>query len=401
MTNIIPELRRHNSKNDLEQAPNKLSALWLKIEKHQKRNANRIKKSAEFFETYKQQTLPYEQKQVASIVKQVEHLVTFIARKSLTEMQRDELFNWISSDIDYLDSHPFADNVDTSLLRTQLNSELTKLVDKSDRQIDEEEISQLQDMLDDMFEGELQLDRDELIDILKNPDHMEKHINKFHQRMDEEHSSFSGETEQSGDAFEDDHFYQDYEKAEESIGKHDAKVLEKLFKGSQLNKMYKRLASKLHPDKESDADKKVIKHALMQQLVAARKNKDAFTMLALYHEHIDDDSFNFDAETIVALESLLEQKVSELNYEFKQLKSNNSNEGLIWSHFKGRSNKITAQNIKNHVTQLAVEADKINSFILNTKTVKALQVELSTRIDQRGSFFNFSGSLDDFFDAPF
>ena len=388
INSTIPELSKFNSKEDITQPSNKLSALWIKIEKHKKRNISFSKKKVELFYAFKLAALPFEKRQAEQIARQVEHITGFISRKSLTEMQRNELLDWISSDIDYLDSHPFAENIDTSCLRQQVNSELSQLTKKNEHPIDDESIAQLQSMLDDLFDGDMPLERDELIDILKNPESIEKHIKKAHENREEKENIFGDEQDQPEDRFEENYFHEEYE---EHIGKHDTKVLEKLFKGSQLNKMYKRLASKLHPDKENDVDKKERMHTLMQQLVSARKNKDVFTMLTLYHDHIDDDSFNFDAETITAIESLLEQKVSELNYELRQLKSDNTLEGIVWNRFKGRSNTITTQNIQNHITQLTEEADNINHFILKTKTVKILQVELSVRIEQRKSesFLNF------------
>jgi hypothetical protein len=400
MNSTIPELSKFNSKENITQPSNKLSALWIKIEKHQKRNINFSKKKVELFDAFKLAALPFEIRQAEQIARQVEHITGFISRKSLTEMQRNELLDWILSDIDYLDLHPFAANIDTSRLRQQLNSELSQLTKKNEHPIDDEAIVQLQSMLDDLFDGDIPLERDELIDILKNPESIEKYIKKAHENREYKEKPFGDEQDQSEDSFEENYFHEEYE---QHIGKHDTKVLEKLFKGSQLNKMYKRLAAKLHPDKENDVDNKARMHALMQQLVSARKNKDVFTMLSLYHDHIDDDSFNFDAETITAIESLLEQKVSELNYELRQLKSDNTLECIVWNRFKGRSNKITTQNIQNHMTQLTEEADNINYFILKTKTVKILQVELSVRIEQRKSesFLNFGNSFGDLFNMTF
>jgi hypothetical protein len=400
MNSTIPELSKFNSKENITQPSNKLSALWIKIEKHQKRNINFSKKKVELFDAFKLAALPFEIRQAEQIARQVEHITGFISRKSLTEMQRNELLDWILSDIDYLDLHPFAANIDTSRLRQQLNSELSQLTKKNEHPIDDEAIVQLQSMLDDLFDGDIPLERDELIDILKNPESIEKYIKKAHENREYKEKPFGDEQDQSEDSFEENYFHEEYE---QHIGKHDTKVLEKLFKGSQLNKMYKRLAAKLHPDKENDVDNKARMHALMQQLVSARKNKDVFTMLTLYHDHIDDDSFNFDAETITAIESLLEQKVSELNYELRQLKSDNTIECIVWNRFKGRSNKITTQNIQNHMTQLTEEADNINHFILKTKTVKILQVELSVRIEQRKSesFLNFGNSFGDLFNMTF
>lgn len=403
MNDTIPELSKFKSKNEAIKPSNKLSSLWLKIEKHQKRNENFSKKTAQLFDKFTQDALPYEQKQAEIIATQVEHLTGFISKKSLSETQREELLNWIESDIEYLDSHPFAKNINTSNLREKVNIELTLLAKILDQKVDDESIAQLQDMLDDMFNGEMQLDRDELINIIKNPDQLEKHLKDFCENIQEPYTHSDDNIDQSNESFENDDYYQDYEDFGKHIGPKNSDTLEKLFKGSQLNKMYKRLASKLHPDKENDPAKKLIKHDLMQQLATARNNKDVFTLLTLYHEHIKDDSFNFDIDTISAIESLLTQKVSELNYELRELKSSCTPENIVWKNFNGRSNKITSQNINNHINQLKDEYALMNQFITNTKTVKALKTELSARIKQRksSSFFNFGGSLEDLLNMNF
>jgi hypothetical protein len=146
-------------------------------------------------------------------------------------MQRNELLDWISSDIDYLDSHPFAENIDTSCLRQQVNSELSQLTKKNEHPIDDEAIVQLQSMLDDLFDGDMPLERDELIDILKNSESIEKHIKKAHENREDKEKLFGDEQDQPEDRFEENYFH------EEHIGKHDTKVLEKLFKGSQLSEL--------------------------------------------------------------------------------------------------------------------------------------------------------------------
>jgi len=403
MSDFIPELSKFSAANEKNKPSSTLSSLWIKIEKHQKRNANFTKKRTKLFEKFKQQALPYEQMQADAITEQVEHLIHFLSKKSLTDKQRDELLGWISSDIDYLAAHPFSEGIDVADLREKINTELTLLAENIDQAVDEDSIAELASMLDEMFDGEMQFDREELIELIKNPALIQEHVQRFHEKMNEEEIEKDDDSEEFDQGFEEDFDYQYNRSFSKRNSKEELGIIEKLFKGSQLNKMYKRLASKLHPDKESDEAKKAIKHELMQQLARARENKDVFTLLTLYHEHIDDDSFNFDAETLSAIESLLARKVSELNSELRELKSADTPEAIVWHHFNGRNNKITMENIATHINQITHESDAINQLIASTTTLKALKTELNSRIKAReaSSFFNFQGDLASMLDVPF
>ena len=403
MNGIIPELSKFSAENKKNKPSSTLSSLWIKIEKHQKRNANFTKKRSKLFEQFKQQAQPAEQKLADAITAQVEHLIRFLSKKSLTDKQRNELLGWVSDDIDYLATHLFSEGIDVADLREQINTELTLLTESLDQAVDEESIAELANMLDEMFGGEMQFNREELIEIIKNPALIQEHVQRFHEKMNEEEIEKDDDSEEFEQGFEEDFDYQYNRSFSKRNSKEELGILEKLFKGSQLNKMYKRLAAKLHPDKESDATKKAIKHDLMQQLATARENKDVFTLLTLYHEHIDDDSFNFDAETLAAIEALLSKKVSELNAELKELKSADTPEAIVWEHFHGRSNKITTENIATHTERLEDEIMSINQFIVSTSTLKALKTELNTRIKQRESspFFNFDDDLASMFGVPF
>lgn len=404
MSDFIPELSKFSAENENNKPSSALSVLWIKIEKHQKRNANFTKKRTKLFEQFKQEAQPSEQKLADAITAQVEHLIHFLSKKSLTDKQRNELLEWVSSDIDYLATHPFSEGIDVADLREKINIELTLLAETLDQTVDEESIAELANMLDEMFDGEMQFDREELIELIKNPALIQEHVQRFHEKMHEEAAADDDEyNEEFDEDFFEDFDYQNYSDFSERENKHELGILEKLFKGSQLNKMYKRLASKLHPDKESDAAKKVIKHDLMQQLASARENKDVFTLLTLYHEHIDDESFNFDAETLTAIEALLSKKIRELNAELSELKSADTPEAIVWDNFSGRSNKITTENIAEHTDRIEDEVVSINQFIVSTTTLKTLKTELNARIKHReaSSFFNFKGDLASMLDVPF
>jgi len=398
MNEIILGLSKVKLKKDAASSDNGLSALWLKIEKHKKRNANFSKKVSAIFEKFKQKALPYEQQQAGIIYQKVEHLISFISKKTLNESQLDELMNWIFSEVDYLESHPFATNIDVSSLRNIISKELSQRTKKANHTISEDDLIQLQNMLDEMFDGELQLERDELISILENPELLEKHIKNYCNNQESQHS----DEKEFEEEFEHNYYHQNENFTHDSFEKN-ADLLEKLFKSSQLNKMYKRLASKLHPDKENDEDKKIFKHNLMQQLATARANQDVFTLLTLYQEYIDDDSITFDAETISAINYLLKEKISGLNYELRELKSSNTPDTIVWRHFNGRSQKIITQNIDRHVANLIDDIDETEQMIANTKTVKQLKAELNIRIKKQNEspFFNMDANLAELLNVPF
>jgi len=401
---MTPELSIFTSKNTNKTLSNKLSVLWGKVEKHKKRNANFCKKTDVLFEKFKFIAMPYEQKMAQKIAAQIEHLITFIPKKSLSDTQREELLEWIVSDIDYLMVHPFAENIDIPILQNKVEDALNQLNESNDNKvdaiddsvIDDEAIEALQDMLDIKFNGDIKLSREELISIIKDPSLLEEYLTKHYENITKEHADYTSHDSDNDGSFNNNNDQHDY--FEKHTGSVDPAVLEKFFKESQLNKMYKRLASKLHPDKENDEAKKLIKHDLMQQLAKARKDKDVFTIFTLYHEHIGEESFNFDDETIAAIELLLNQKVSELNYELRELKSSDTIECIVWRNFNGRSNKITEQNIENHANQLKDEFDSINQFLATTTTVKAIKVELNKRIKKQTpfSFINFDTEFDKF-----
>ena len=263
MNNIIPELSKFSAENKKNKPSSTLSSLWIKIEKHQKRNANFTKKRSKLFEQFKQQAQPAEQKLADAITAQVEHLIRFLSKKSLTDKQRNELLGWVSDDIDYLATHLFSEGIDVADLREQINTELTLLTESLDQAVDEESIVELANMLDEMFDGEMQFNREELIEIIKNPALIQEHVQRFHEKMNEEEIEKDDYSEEFDQGFEEDFDYQYNRSFSKRNSKEELGILEKLFKGSQLNKMYKRLAAKLHPDKESDATKKAIKHDLM------------------------------------------------------------------------------------------------------------------------------------------
>ena len=253
-------------------------------------------------------------------------------------------------------------------------------------------------MLDELSDGRLQLSDEELIALAKDPSLIAQHIENLQQEHAQEEleaemfneQAFADEADDFYDFFNEDFFSQS-QKSKDS-------GLEKLFKSSQLNKMYKRLAFLLHPDKELDAQKKIEKNALMHTLSDARKQKDAFTILKMYQQYVPEAEFIFDDETLLALHRLLEEKVQDLNTQHRDIKQSNAIQTLVWRKFSARSKKLTQLNFEHHIDDLETENFDADDLLTSIKTVRALGKFLTLRIEEKNAaYFNFGNP----FSVPF
>jgi len=376
-----------------------LEILWKKIEKHEKRNATLETKIKTLFDQFTIDVLPHEQRQCQQIATRIRHLIKFINKKSLSEQQQLELLNWIEHDIGAIEQHPFSDGLDIMSIRKSYNDALISSTKNHPPNEADVDLDQMRMMIDELFDGLLHLNDDELIALAQDPSLMAQHIENLQQELAQEEieeemfneQAFTDEeAENFSDYFNDDFFTQP--------NKSNDNGLEKLFKSSQLNKMYKRLAFLLHPDKAKEPDQKIKNTALMHQLSDARKHKDAFTILKLYQQYVPEAEFTFDDETILAIDRLLQQKVQDLNAQHREIKQNDELPTLVWRRFSARSKKLTALNFLHHVDALEDEYLNADNLLTSIKTVRALGKVLTLRIEQQNRLFS---RFRDPFEPPF
>ena len=375
-----------NKKSD-----NKLQSLWQKIEKHQKRNASFTKKLAINYQQFEEVVLPYEQMQIRWLSSKVDHLASFLPRKSLSETERVELTDWILEELSYLQDHPFNSSEEFEALNTRVKALLVMSQEQQLDKMSSTEVELMKASLNAEFEIDFDLSDEQLKALILDPQKIYEYLDA-HEASEE--AEEIDELEEDDETPFDDHFFDDFyqrfhqydeeDKAEEQL-KHSE--LDKLFKGSQLNKMYKRLASKLHPDKEQDLQIKQQKHLQMQVLAEARRHKDVFAILQLYLTHFDDDP-TFDKATLANLLPLLEEKVRNLNAEYRALQHNDQIETVVWRKFKARSKKLVQEGMEAHCHELDCECAAIDGFIRDCTTVKSLKAELRARINDKNAFYD-------------
>jgi hypothetical protein len=391
MTQLTPFFNGTTTNSSDNSEQRSLIDLWSKIEKKQKRNQNFSVKKETLFNQFKTTVLPLEQRNGQQVFDLVEFLVPFVARKSLSHYQREELLDWIEGKLSYLRSHPFLVDIDHDVLQNKLNDAVTAFMQSQNLEIDEQHIEHVRMDIERMFDGNMHLTDEEIIALIEEPSLLNDYIQHMHEELDEQEASADKNADQQHhDPFQDFFGHQTEDDDLQQHTSQDArqKNLDKLFKGGQLNKIYKRLASVLHPDKEQDPAKKEQKHIIMQQLSEARKNKDAYTLLQLYQTHINDGEFSFDAGTLRSIQTLLREKLHRLDDELHTEKSNNDMSTLVWRKFSERSKKLTEQNFKQHIAELEEIYHQQNMLMQENHTVTKIKKTLQQRIENSRAWLN-------------
>lgn len=139
----------------------------------------------------------------------------------------------------------------------------------------------------------------------------------------------------------------------------------------------------------------------MAKLVAAKKEKDAFTIITMFHQFMPDSEHILfegdDTDLIQALIGLLNEKLKQLDKENQENKYENGIKSMIWQRLNGRSKKAQQENIATHMADLEDDKTRFNYYINEVKTVKLLKEILSERYDQRheNMFTQGDFSIDD------
>ncbi|TDT65215.1 hypothetical protein EDC55_1392 [Allofrancisella inopinata] len=157
----------------------------------------------------------------------------------------------------------------------------------------------------------------------------------------------------------------------------EASKVTEIFKGSQLNKIYKQIANVIHPDKESDSTKLEIKKELMQKLTEAKRNKDVFTLIKMYQEHVPGGEFFLDDSAIKHVEQLLQMKIYKLNNDHREIFNGQGIKSAVWKAFSAPSKKKRSENFNisiNHINNLS---EDYNKQISKTETINKLKKELN------------------------
>jgi hypothetical protein len=362
--------------------------LWRDVKNKQQANARLRIELSELHKIYHKKILPVEQLTEGPYSQLAQRLIEFFTRKSLTQWQRHELSQWIIECINYIE-----------LLNPEKSRELTvsyQQVLANYLKIDVEDVEQQMNhgagSLDEFFadfdtiEEAFQCFSDNFADnFAENPSKERENPKSGFQ---EELFGFSEDDPKvfRGGPFEE--LFTPGIKAEE----------QDLVNDQWLRSIFRRTANALHPDKERNEALRSEKQNLMAQLLAAREEKDVFSLLNLYMQYVEGSDLLITDETMGKLCAQLNKQKNQLTEEKQEILYESPMYSELYKKLHSRNKKKREKNIERHIRGVRESTQEMLEFVVSLRNLKILKIHLEHRYEEH--FYEEHGHVD-YADNPF
>lgn len=405
--------------------------LWAKAEKLKRENVRFRDRLDAIMQRIEAEIRPVEIEAARQQIPLIKRLLTLGQRKSLLKWQRHELDDWIGEVLEPLKCTEHFEEVLDDVCRYDafrcgieldetaskpLPDQLREQAGRQDQQAPENDGLFDEDASKTSWQNKV---RDEVEKILNRtfgteppkPQKPDDHSSDFfqdelfdaeQQRYEEYHKARNAAREElleemlaEPTAFSDEEeniFGFGFDPAENISANETPAISNDVFK-----RLFRAAAGKLHPDRETDPDKRKQKQTLMAQLLTARKDGDVMTIVEFYQQYVDDDSNLSKADEKQLLDSLKLQ-ISALHEAQEDYSRESPLHHMAFESFYHPSAKKTAQAFKHHIQymkQLALVAISQSQEIRSLKTLKPY---LEERYEDR-RFDNPFDILDEFFNS--
>lgn len=360
-----------------EEKESYLQVLWNKIEKYEVRNQKAEQKVDVLYKEYDSVIIPHEKTKASCQCRLIEHLMTFLSLKQIRPQDRERLFAYLSHEIATL--HDFAMFCDMDVLNSlgeNLNKHQDKYFHQEKKQALDDACSEIEVTIKGMFGDDVNIPHEDIRSAMNAGD--DAALIKIFETIKEEY--FESYHEEHIDWDEQDQEWQDFEFNYYQSEEEEASKVTELFKGSQLNKMYKRIANVIHPDKELDPEKREEKHSLMQVLARAKKEKDVVTLIKMYSEFVPDGEHYLDEEAMAHVEHLLEMKVRTLNLAHKDIFNRQGIKSYVWKSFSAPSKKKVREKMENYIEHIERQTHSMEKSIVQLNSLKKVNVFIKSQL---------------------
>ena len=370
------------------QARETLDKLWAEVNKKQQRNDRYQAKLDAFMVYFKQSVEQLEQEVCRANEQWILQLVSFVPRKSIKGRQHGALLDWIQEELTILESNPF-NPVNTDDLRDAFNEAIVTSIkqDPNSSEVSEEQLEHYRIELSLMLGEKIELSDEELSELIRDPHKAMAYFESvLRHKMD---SDYVGDDEYFHGQ-ESPFFHEESDQHDHSYQQHthntNNDVATALFNDKQMNRLYRQLAKKLHPDRELNSDKKAEKMDLMQQLSHARDVKDPLAIFLLAQQYLPEYQLELNDNLTVQLETILKDKVKQLNADYHELRRGDGLSVIIWQRFGGGTKAAREKGLREYRQALEQDVENLMAKCREIKTVKGLQKHLTARLQS----FNFT-----------
>ncbi len=324
----------------------RFNTLWEEVKKKQKQNDKLKLEMEALLATYTKEVMPVELGLEEPLVRLAYRLIDFSGRKSLAKWQRAELQDWIAETLHEISQYNVGKAEEIGKDYNQVLAEYYNIPLEALTEPDESED-------DELFES-MTADNEQAEDI-----------------DDEDLFGFDDE--------DDDLFSQDNTEATSSTERKEQPINEKW-----IQKLFRRTARVLHPDKEQDPKQHQQKQKLMTQLLDAREQQDIMTMMQLYSEHVDDGELLMEQADINTLCCLLENQKTELDMTREALIDESPMHYAVHGKFYAVTKKTRDRKLQAHLEGIQKgikQKTKLVEFLCNLTNLKtALEARCEVRL---------------------
>jgi len=330
---------------------------WQRVVNQQKKN-NKLREGVQAFaESVKDVIGAQEQVYARLLYQSCLHLLPFYTRKSLAHWQREALLHWLTEYIDSIRHNPFAAGLDLTPLLEQMESVMAEVHPE----------------LASMFSDEAEAMAGDEAPFFDEQDAQEAMGDLF-----EELAADFGDDpgfEEFAQWFNDQQEFMGFDQPQQD----EALALEKLMKGSSLNKLFRKVARVLHPDREQDEQARVEKTRLMSELVEARDSNDLITIFALYTQYVGESPLQELGGDLENATLLLQRQFYQLRGQEDDIIHEDPVAGILYKRFYGKSKKSTLQNLERHREELEERVASLQALCIRVTSVNKLKPYLEER----------------------
>ena len=146
-----------------------------------------------------------------------------------------------------------------------------------------------------------------------------------------------------------------------------------------LERLFRRLARALHPDREPDAERRELKHVLMSTALAARRAGDLDTLLSLHAEHVGDLPEALDGTDADALVGALERQLEGMRRALDRARGGDPFRAELLARYDGADDAARARRVARHAERLDAETVRLERLVASLRDADGLADALDDR----------------------
>ncbi|MFT6423264.1 MAG: hypothetical protein ACJA2K_002013 [Thalassolituus sp.] len=360
----VQKNKKRKEKKRSQSLEQRFNTAWRRLVKQQQKNEQLQTDVRAFAADIRRRIGAEEQSCNTARYHLIEHLLGFYSRKSLAQWHREILLEWINDHFLELTCNPFSHDLDLASLQKNIGEVVQKVHPEFFAEANHKPNNKSQV---DPADAEESVTEDMFADLFA----------EFEQ----------GDDEDEPDNFDQDSLFEEFfreQQQQEEQEEQERKDISQFLKSSSINKMFRKIAGVLHPDREQDPTQREQKSQLMAELVAAREDNDIPKIFILYNDHVGESPLGQlnDEEELLKVIQLLKHQYEFLRDDEQQILSDNPRDGLIYEYFYRKKQTQLDADLKQHLRFINEARDEYEQFVAQITSLSKLKPILQARYDE-------------------